>query len=226
MAQYEHLPLYKKRWTFPTRFIDNLTFTSLEYTTMRNLYLILVLATSLLPFATAQAAPANLPETGQAICYNTAGAVIACASTGQDGDLKAGVAWPVPRFVVGTGATAACVTDNLTGLMWMGAPDSITSTWANALTSANNLTLCGFSDWRLPNVNELESLVNSEVANQATFLNAQGFNSVQANYYWSSSSYAGSPAGAWIVVMSDGSVGVGTKASSLYVYVWPVRAGQ
>ena len=46
---------------------------------MRNLHLILVLATSLLPFATVQAAPADLPETGQTICYNAAGAVIACA---------------------------------------------------------------------------------------------------------------------------------------------------
>jgi hypothetical protein len=190
---------------------------------MRNLYLILVLATSLLPFAPAQAAPADLPETGQTTCYTTAGASTTCPATGQDGDLRAGVAWPNPRFTVGTGATAACVTDNLTGLMWIGAPDSILYTWANALASANNLTLCGFSDWRLPNVNELESLVNSEVASPAAFLNTQGFTNV-ANYYWSSSSYAGLPDRAWVVDMSVGDLFAGGKPSSYYA--WPVRAGQ
>ena len=60
----------------------------------------------------------NLPRTGQTICYNVSGTAIACAGTGQDGDTPAGVAWPSPRFTVGTGAEAKCVTDNLTGLMW------------------------------------------------------------------------------------------------------------
>jgi hypothetical protein len=191
---------------------------------MRNYYLMLALATSLLPFATTQAAPADLPETGQVTCYNTAGTVIACAGTGQDGDLRAGVAWPAPRFTVGAGATLDCVTDNLTGLMWVRSPSTTPDTWANALTAANGLTLCGFSDWRLPNVNELESLVNSEVANPAAYLNAQGFSNVQAFYYWSSSSYAGSPANAWFVLLSGGYVFVGDKSNSYYV--WPVRAGQ
>jgi hypothetical protein len=194
---------------------------------MRNLYLILVLASSLLPFATAQAAPADVPETGQTTCYNAVGTAIACAGTGQDGDLKAGVAWPAPRFTVGTGATAACVTDNLTGLMWTqdGNLPAGTRTWQLALDYANGLTLCGFSDWRLPNVNELESLVNSEAASQAAFLNTQGFTGVQASNYWSSSSYAGSPADAWIVdILYAGHVYAVSK--SVINYVWPVRAGQ
>lgn len=194
---------------------------------MRNLHMILVLATSLLPFASVQAAPANLPESGQTTCFDAGGGetTITCAGTGQDGDLKAGVAWPNPRFTVGTGAKVACVTDKLTGLMWMRTPDSIPTTWANALTVANNLTLCGFSDWRLPNINELESLLNSEVDNQATFLNAQGFTGVQVDgYHWSSSSYAGSAALAWVVHLLDGHVYALSKSNSNYV--WPVRAGQ
>ena len=193
---------------------------------MRNLHLILVLATSLLPFATVQAAPADVPETGQTTCYIAAGAVTACTGIGQDGDHMAGVAWPTPRFVVGTGVgtTDQCVTDSLTGLMWVRSPSITPATWANALTSANNLTLCGFSDWRLPNINELKSLVNSEAADPAAFLNAQGFTGVQASYYWSSSSYAGSAANAWLVDLSDGNVLVSNKSD--INYVWPVRAGQ
>ena len=196
---------------------------------MRNIHLLLVLATGLLSYTNAQAAPADLPETGQTLCYPTDGiatAPIACAGTGQDGDLKAGVAWPSPRFVVGTGVgtTDQCVTDSLTGLMWVRSPSPAVATWASALTSANGLTLCGFSDWRLPNVNELESLGNSQVANQATFLNAQGFTGVQANYYWSSSSTAGNAGAVKIVSLFDSSVGDRSNFDSYYV--WPVRAGQ
>lgn len=192
---------------------------------MRNLNLILVLALSLVPFATVQAAPADLPETGQTTCTNATGAVIACAGTGQDGELRAGVAWPNPRFVVGTGATTNCVTDNLTGLMWMREPNNTfpVTTWINAL-NAKDLNLCGFTDWRLPNINELESLANSESANTTILLNTQGFIGVQVGYYWSSSSLASSAGSAWGVSMGDGSVSPNVKSRSNYV--WPVRAGR
>jgi hypothetical protein len=167
-----------------------------------------------------------LPETGQTTCYTAASATTPCATTGQDGDTKAGVAWPIPRFTVGTGTTADCVTDNLTGLMWTRNANlpAAGQTWQQALDYANNLSLCGFSDWHLPNINELESLVNSEVSNQSSFLNAQGFSGVLGNGYWSSSSRAGSAGNAWFVDMSAGNVNYSIKSDSFYV--WPVRAGQ
>jgi len=190
---------------------------------MRNAHLVLVLAASLLPLATAQAAPADLPETGQTTCTDATGFVIACAGTGQDGDLRAGVAWPNPRFTVGTGAMVDCVTDNLTSLMWVRAPSATAVAWTAAPAGANTLTLCGFSDWRLPNINELESLVNSGVADSSIYLNTQGFSGVQPTVYWSSSSYAGS-ALAWTVYMNIGYVVTFDKSNSFSV--WPVRAGQ
>jgi len=191
---------------------------------MRNIHLMLVLAAILAPCANVQAAPADVPETGQITCNDAAGAVIACTNTGQDGDLKAGVAWPSPRFVAGAGATAACVTDNLTGLMWVQAPNATNVDWATALTTANNLTLCGFTDWRLPNIHELESLVNSGAANQAAFLNGQGFTGVAVLSYWSSTTGALFPDTAWLVLMSDGTVDTAQKLVGLRA--WPVRAGQ
>jgi len=42
----------------------------------------------------------QLPQTGQTTCYNTEGNVIPCAGSGQDGDIRAGVPWPDPRFTV------------------------------------------------------------------------------------------------------------------------------
>ena len=53
----------------------------------------------------------QLPKTGQTHCYDTAGNPIACAGTGQDGEIQAGVAWPTPRFAVNGDTT---ITDNLT----------------------------------------------------------------------------------------------------------------
>ena len=164
----------------------------------------------------------NLPKTGQTTCYDAAGAVIACATTGQDGELQKGVAWPSPRFTVD--GTGLCVTDNLTGLMWVRTPDSVTRTWANALTYANGLTICGYDDWHLPNRKELRSLINYGQANTATWLNTQGFSNVQAGSYWSSSTYAYDTTYAWNVYMDYGYV-VGDFKTVSY-YVWPVRAGQ
>ena len=217
MARYEHLPLYK-----------------LHDLNQRKTTMFTNLKTLLMSFAVAAqtlnpafAAPADVPETGQTTCSNAAGTTIACAGTGQDGELLAGVAVPIPRFVVGSGAQAQCVTDRLTGLMWVQAPDApLTRIWVDALAQAEALTLCGFSDWRLPNINELESLVNRGVSTtQATALNAAGFSGVQtADPYWSSTSVAGNPVSAWFVDMRDGDVSALDKGNAFFV--WPVRAGQ
>src|SRR3989337_786541 len=164
----------------------------------------------------------ELPETGQTTCYDSSGSVIACPGTGQDGDIKAGVAWPSPRFTVS--ADGYCITDDLTGLMWVRLPDGVKrTTWQQALDYANGLSLCGYTDWRLPNVNELESLINAEQSNTATWLNTQGFNNVQYHGYWSSTSFAYYPYYAWIVRMWDGYMGGDFFYKSCnYYYVWPV----
>ena len=174
--------------------------------------------------AIVRAGVVDLPKTGQTTCYDTAGNVIACPYTGQDGDIQAGVPWPTPRFTV----SGDCVTDNLTGLMWTknaNLPGGY-KTWQQALDYTNGLSLCGYTDWRLPNVNELESLINAEQNNSATWLNTQGFSNVQSipGGYWSSTSFAYYPDYAWIVYMWNGLMYDGSKA--LYGYVWPVRSGQ
>ena len=186
------------------------------------------------------AATVQLPETGQSSCYDSAGKVVACAGTGQDGAEKSGAAWPSPRFVDNGNGT---VTDQLTGLIWLknanctaaaGGVDKGSGylTWAAALTWSNNLASgsCGLTDgtnagdWRLPNRKELFSLVNAQQANGVAWLNGQGLASVQSYYYWSASTYANNPANAWGVQMNDGSVFAGNK--SYDYYVWPVRGGQ
>jgi pimeloyl-ACP methyl ester carboxylesterase len=177
-------------------------------------------------FGVAFAGTVNLPKTGQTTCYDTNGNVIPCPGTGQDGANQAGVAPPSPRFQV----NGDCVTDNLTGLMWAknaNLPNG-TRTWYQAIDFCNDLNLCGYTDWRLPSVNELESLINANEANSATWLNAQGFTNVQAFDYWSSTTFAYYPDFAWIVYMWSGFVYGDGKSNSYYYgyYVWPVRGGQ
>jgi hypothetical protein len=177
---------------------------------------------------------AGVPKTGDA--YNDA------CCTGEDGELQKGVAWPNPRFTKHGDGT---VTDNLTGLMWMqdanagndchGA-DTGTETWANALASAAACNagagFAGYTDWRLPNVRELHSLVHYGVYNPAVpntagtgkWAAGDPFDNVQSSYYWSSTTYADGTTSAWLVSLSFGYVSSGGKTGT--TYVWPVRGGQ
>jgi hypothetical protein len=97
--------------------------------------------------------------------------------------------------------------------------------WTDALAYANDLTLCGYSDWRLPNINEMLSLINAGAPNPSVWLASQGFTNVQSRWCWSSTTqleqYAGSDA--WMVSMEDGWVMNWEK--SLTMCVLPVRGG-
>jgi len=178
-------------------------------------------------------------KTGQTTCYDTGGAVIACAGTGQDGELQKGLARAYVDNADGT------ITDTRTGLMWEKLSDdgSIHDkddvyTWANAfavkvatLNSAGGFA--GKTDWRVPNVNELQSLVdygavgpavspafNTGCAASCTVLTCSC--TVSANY-WSSSTYQNNPNNAWNVNFNDGNVNNDNKTNTNYVRA--VRGG-
>jgi hypothetical protein len=163
----------------------------------------------------AQGAP--VAKTGQTTSY----------AAGDDGDLQKGVAWPIPRFTDNGDQT---VTDNLTGLMWAKDANlaSGSNDWLVAINYANSLSLgnagCGssYTDWRLPNRFELESLLDLGNYNPA-LPSGHPFLNVQNHYYWTSTTYAPSSEYAWFVLMSSGTVNYVTKPDELHV--WPVRGG-
>lgn len=160
-----------------------------------------------------------VPKTGQTTSY----------ATGDDGDLEVGVAWPTPRFTDNSDGT---VTDNLTGLIWLKNANCWgKQNWATSIVSANALSSgeCGLGDgssagdWRLPNVRELQSLIDYGKYNPA-LPDGHPFTGVQPTHYWSSTTHAFSWSLAWNVNLNDGYVDIDSKTDT--DYVWPVRGGQ
>jgi hypothetical protein len=102
------------------------------------------------------------------------------------------------------------ITDLDTGLMWTQVPGAAT-TWTGALTWAENLTLAGYSDWRLPNIKELQTLVDYTFTTATTAaaavvpVNRVLFptSTTPAAAYWSSTALRGggnqAPTSAWLV---------------------------
>ena len=87
------------------------------------------------------------------------------------------------------------VRDKLTGLMWkkciqgLSGPDCMTGTavrktWKDALQDASSESFAGYTDWRLPNKNELFSIVESRCANPS--INENVFPNVGSVNHWTS----------------------------------------
>ena len=160
-----------------------------------------------------------LPRTGQIACYDTAGGLVPCAGTGQDGEYRFGEPWLVPRFEV----LEDTVIDHVTELRWQKIADLINRpvTWKEALeaVAAMKKKSSGGKPWRLPNINELESLVDCSRHSPAL---PQGhpFDRVREGY-WSSTTSMFEPDWAWALYMAKGAVGVGQKAGA-HFHAWAV----
>ena len=176
----------------------------------------------------------KLPDTGQTKCYQSVSpyAEIPCAGTGQDGEYTIN---PMSFTVIGTNSDM--VQDNNTGLIWQRYENPSTYYWYQASgtyhatynpTSQNvcgSLILGGFSDWRLPSKKELITIVDYSIPYPGPTINITYFPNTHASYYWSSTTYAGDPYGAWHVHFYYGSVGSYNKGN-YNGYVRCVRGGQ
>ena len=88
-------------------------------------------------------------------------------------------------------------------------------TWIAALKAANHNQYAGFKDWRLPNKNELESLV--ELSCSLPAINATLFPQTPRGFFWSSSPYSGVADGAWSVDFAYGAVVASEKSGKNHV---------
>jgi hypothetical protein len=157
-----------------------------------------------------------------------AGAAIPCDGTGQDGETQAGVSVS-PRFSDNQDGT---ILDNLTGLIWLKDASCVApGTWISAIHAATALAsgACGLSDgsvagdWRLPNVKELQSLLDYGQANPALPVD-QPFDGYVRGDFWSSTSYPYGPGYAWWVRFDNGNVRYESKTAHC-CYALPVRGG-
>ena len=107
------------------------------------------------------------------------------------------------------------VTDTATGLTWQQQDDNVGRTHANAITYCQDLSLAGKSDWRLPNIKELTSLVDYRVDRPS--IDEAKFPNTNFTGYWSASSRARNSASAWDVNFSDGNVISSDKTFNFFV---------
>ena len=157
-------------------------------------------------------------------------------ATADDGDLEKGATLCYQDNADGT------VTDLNTGLMWELKTDDSgihdkdnTYTWSEAfsvfIAGVNSAEFAGYTDWRLPNIKELQSIVNygnwtpafgeatvGGVGTGAPFIN------IVSEYYWSSTTYAYEIDEAWSVRCSNGYVNHFGLTDNFYVRC--VRGGQ
>jgi len=177
-----------------------------------------------------------VPQTGQTTTF----------TPGDDGDVAAGVTLPTPRFTDNGDGT---ITDNLTALMWLknancaGVPASSQPNAIAAVAELNgtgkmNGVDCGdvglHKDWRLPNIKELESLINFGFVNPA-FSGASGTTNGTANDpfanfqifsgYWSSTTFAGDSTIGWGINFSNPSTIINNGAKTFSGFVLAVRGG-
>lgn len=113
--------------------------------------------------------------------------------------------------------TAEIVTDSTNSLMWQDNAVVASAKYnrSDAINYCANLDFAGYSDWRLPTINEYLSIADYsryDPAVVSTFLNTA------ASYYWSSTPFAPLPdAAAWAVDFRDGFVKISTVGLTYYV---------
>jgi hypothetical protein len=107
------------------------------------------------------------------------------------------------------------ITDNLTELVWQKTPNIQTQNWENALVYAENLSLANLSDWRLPNIKELQSLNDESRTNPS--INSSFFPSIGVNNYWSSTSLPNQTTNAWYLNTQFGISTYSSKTTANYV---------
>lgn len=150
------------------------------------------------------------------------------------------------------GTKWSCVRDNVTGMWWevktgdgsihdkdnsyrWGGKTALGSgygtyysDWDSLVDGSNTEALCGYSDWRVPTIKELENLVSRDRINPA--IDTDYFPNTAARGFWSSSPYAGGSTRAWYVYFAYGysdSAGYGNSHSRFNQnFVRLVRSGE
>lgn len=106
-----------------------------------------------------------------------------------------------------TDNTNNTISDELTDLMWQKSGSEVQN-WENALTYCENLSFVGYTDWRLPNVKELMTIV--DITQSSTKISGV-FSDTTDDSYWSNTTRVDSVGYAWSIDFGDARIGTNYK---------------
>ncbi len=104
--------------------------------------------------------PVTVPDTVQRLCYDTRTA-IPCPEPGTPfygQDANYSINAPVYELI--NENQEEVIIDHTTGLSWQRLPDGKKRTWSEAIDYTDALELAGFNDWRLPEKQELQTILS------------------------------------------------------------------
>ena len=183
----------------------------------------------------------TLPDTNLRVCHDSGGAIACpglageagCAATaycGQDAQLGWDAKHPgAMRFVVSGPVGQPVVSDSVTGLAWQGCSAGQSGAtcqgtasmmdWYAADAHCRQGSWGGFSDWRLPDSFELQSIADygrtSPAVDLTVFVNSPSHDTVDQTQwwkecYWSATSYASDASLAWVMISNNGDMAEGS----------------
>lgn len=137
---------------------------------------------------------------------------------------------PINRFTENGDGT---VTDTVTKLVWKRCSEGLTGvsceegaplifTWDEALKTASESRFAGRKDWRLPDIKELNSIIERQCTMPA--INEIVFPATPTMSFWSSTPYAGNLQFAWNVYFPYGISDGNSKSYKFFVRL--VRAAE
>lgn len=200
--------------------------------------------------ATAATIAGKLPHSGITAnqCYQAnSDTLVACSSAGalalngqQDGhraDINAMSYSLVPNASGGNYSKEECVKDNVTGLIWEGKtqtgsraggefvvfPGSGGVGFGTYVNNVNAAMLCGFNDWRIPSVDELQNIVDYGAENSGVAIDANWFPNSAGGVYMTSTLHAVSGPEQWFITFSTGYVFSAWRSDISYAHVRLVR---
>ncbi|MBR4531837.1 DUF1566 domain-containing protein [bacterium] len=120
-----------------------------------------------------------------------------------------GTTLPEGEFETQTIGGDEVVKDSVTGLMWQKTYEDSVKKFADALSTCEDLDYAGFTDWRLPNKNELAS-----IANYAKYRPASDFPGMPNWTFRTSTTDTKTNSSAWYVIFSESIVNPYAKTNS------------
>lgn len=159
----------------------------------------------------------GLPKTTQIISYRI----------GDDGDYEAGwwlglkAANNRQRFVGCICEGEWTVIDKATGLTWAangsqaGCNNGNVIAWAEAIDYALALSFAGFNDWRLPNIKELQSIIDYSRSFPCIYPELSA--AANSTAHWTSTTYKTTTTNAWLVYFDNGVCHVTLKLNARHI---------